>query len=66
MGVVLSLKEKWEESFINRKRPAVEGLVEDFLGPAAQLDDALSREPLFPGEEPLTENPEKKNETGDL
>ncbi len=37
-------------SFINRKRPAVEGLVEDLLGPASQLDELISGNPL-PGNE---------------
>ncbi len=34
------------ESFINRKRPAIEGLVEDLLGPASQLDELISGNPL--------------------
>lgn len=33
-------------SFINRKRPAVEGQVEDFLGPAGQMDELISGNPL--------------------
>ncbi|MGE5605375.1 MAG: hypothetical protein ACM3YE_06765 [Bacteroidota bacterium] len=33
-------------SFINRKRPAVEGLIEDFLGPVGQLDEIISGNPL--------------------
>ena len=33
-------------SFINRKRPAVESQVEDWLGPASQLDELISGKPL--------------------
>jgi hypothetical protein len=34
------------DSFINRKRPAVEGLVEDLIGPSSQLDELISGNPL--------------------
>lgn len=34
-----------EGSFVNRKRPAVEGLIEDILGPRAQLDEMISQKP---------------------
>lgn len=33
-------------SFINRKRPAVESLVEDWLGPASRLDELIIGKPL--------------------
>lgn len=33
-------------SFINRKRPAVEDQVEDLLGPSSQLDELISGNPL--------------------
>lgn len=33
-------------SFINRKRPAVESQVEDWLGPASQLDELITGKPL--------------------
>jgi hypothetical protein len=45
------LTENSKESFINRKRPAVEDLVQDFLGPAAQLDGVLSKGPPIPDDE---------------
>ncbi len=34
------------DSFINRKRPAVEGLVEDLIGPSSQLDELISGNPM--------------------
>jgi hypothetical protein len=34
------------DSFINRKRPAVKDQVEGFLGPACQLDELISGNPL--------------------
>ncbi|MGE5581951.1 MAG: hypothetical protein ACM3X9_05365 [Bacillota bacterium] len=40
-----------KESFINRKRPALEGLIEDILGPASVLDQTLGGKPVFPVEE---------------
>jgi hypothetical protein len=39
------------ESFINRKRPALEGLVQDILGPTSILDQALWGKPVFPDQE---------------
>jgi hypothetical protein len=50
------LKENSKESFINRKRPAVENLVQDFLGPAAQLDGVLSKGPPVPEDESKPED----------
>lgn len=47
------------DSFINRKRPAVEGQVEELLGPASQLDELISGV-LLP-EDKLT-NAEKQDE----
>ncbi len=35
-----------QDSFFNRKRPAIEGLVEDLLGPASQIDELISGNPL--------------------
>ena len=40
-----------KESFINRKRPAFEGLVHDIIGPSSLLDQALGGKPVFPNEE---------------
>ena len=37
-----------EESFINRKRPALESIVEDLLGPSTQVDEIISGNPLPP------------------
>ncbi len=45
-------------SFINRKRPAVEGLVEDLLGPTSQLDELISGNPLPNNDPTETENQE--------
>lgn len=33
------------QSFVNRKRPAVEGLIEDIIGPTARLDQLISSIP---------------------
>lgn len=43
-------------SFIDRKRPAVEGLVEDLLGPSGQLDKLISGNPLPTDAQTETEN----------
>lgn len=56
-------------SFINRKRPAVEGLVEDLLGPTSQLDEVISGNPLPRDTQTETENQadshlKSKNEPG--
>jgi hypothetical protein len=39
------------ESFINRKRPALEGLVQHIIGPTTILDQALGGKPVFPNQE---------------
>ena len=39
------------DSFINRKRPAMEGLIEDLLGPAALMDQVMGGKPDFPTRE---------------
>lgn len=41
------MKEEQPEhlSFIARKRPAVEGLIEDILGPTSQLNEIMSNAP---------------------
>jgi hypothetical protein len=39
------------ESFINRKRPAMEGLVQHLIGPAALLDQTLAGKPIIPNAE---------------
>jgi hypothetical protein len=39
------------ESFINRKRPAMEGLVEHIIGPTTHLDPVLGGKPVFPEQE---------------
>ncbi len=44
-------KSSEKESFINRKRPAFEGLVQDLIGPSALLDEKLAGKPVFPNEE---------------
>lgn len=36
------------ESFINRKRPAMEGLIQHIIGPTTLLDQALGGKPAFP------------------
>lgn len=40
-----------QESFINRKRPAMEGLVQHIIGPTSFLDQALGGKPVFPEQE---------------
>ena len=44
-----------KDSFINRKRPAVEDQVEDWLGPASQLDELITGNPLPAAKEARTE-----------
>lgn len=36
------------ESFINRKRPAMEGLVQHLIGPTTIMDQVLGGKPVFP------------------
>jgi hypothetical protein len=38
-------KKHKKESFIERKRPTVENLVEDVMGPAGQLDELVLGKP---------------------
>ncbi len=35
------------ESFINRKRPAMEGIVQDLIGPTTLLDQVIGGKPVF-------------------
>lgn len=35
-----------KRSLIDRKRPVVEGLIEDLLGPASLLDEIISSNPV--------------------
>lgn len=52
------MEEHHEEgkSLLDRKRPVVEGLIEDILGPASQLDEFISRHPLPEGVNLVEEN----------
>lgn len=43
-------------SFINRKRPAIEKQVEELLGPASQLDEFISGNPLPMAQEAKAED----------
>ncbi|HBF37340.1 MAG TPA: hypothetical protein DDW50_08460 [Firmicutes bacterium] len=36
------------ESFINRKRPAMEGLIEHLIGPTTLMDQVMGGKPDFP------------------
>lgn len=48
-------------SFINRKRPAIESQVEDLLGPASQLDEFISGTPLPTAQETKAGDEEELN-----
>ena len=39
------------ESFINRKRPAMEGIVEHLIGPTTLLDQVIGGKPVFSSKE---------------
>ena len=39
------------ESFINRKRPAMEGLVQHLIGPTTLMDQVIGGKPDFPTRE---------------
>lgn len=50
------MSEENHPSFIERKRPAVEGLIEDLIGPTARLDQLISSiPPLAVEEEPISD-----------
>lgn len=39
------------ESFTNRKRPAMEGIVQHLIGPTTLLDQVIGGKPVFPSKE---------------
>ena len=39
------------ESFVNRKRPAMEGIVQHLIGPTTLLDQVIGGKPYFPKQE---------------
>ncbi len=43
--------EVWLQSFVNEKRPAFEGIVEDTIGPQALMDEVVLGKPLPPEDE---------------
>ncbi len=43
--------EVWIQSFVNEKRPALEGIVEDIIGPQALMDEVVLGKPLPPEDE---------------